>query len=70
MKIETDVTLAELQQRATQAQSLAGELFELISDAKQRGYTFDELVRATGIPRGSIQRICNGTQKYLPVPQD
>lgn len=67
--METDVTLAELQQRTTDIQTATVELFELVRDAKQHGYTFDELVRATGIPRGSIQRICAGTQKYLPIPQ-
>ena len=67
--MESDVTLAELQDKTHTIHTLTTELFDLVRDAKANGYTFDELVRATGIPRGSIQRICNGTQKYLPRPQ-
>ena len=65
--MESDVTLAELENRTSAVQALTAELFELVRDAKANGYTFDELVRATGIPRGSVQRICAGTLKYLPL---
>ena len=64
--METDVTLSDLQTRTSAIHTLTDQLFNAVRDAKQAGYTFDELVRATGIPRGSIQRICNGTQKHLP----
>jgi hypothetical protein len=59
-RLDADSLLVQLPRLADSAGYEVLALYEAICQAKRLGATFDQLVSASGLSRGNVQRVVNG----------
>ncbi|ALA06631.1 hypothetical protein SEA_LUMOS_125 [Mycobacterium phage Lumos] len=68
--VTTDATLSEIRERAEKITRDILALYQCIRDAKDNGYSYNELGNATGFPRGTLQNVLVGKTPRFSVAEE
>ncbi|QXO14366.1 hypothetical protein SEA_CHASER_139 [Mycobacterium phage Chaser] len=63
----TDATLAGIEEQARNVTAGIVALYDAIREAKESGYSYNELEIVTGFPRGTLQNIAAGKNPRFSV---
>lgn len=63
----TDVTLESITASVRTVEAAIVELYDSIRAAKAQGYAYNELEKATGFPRGTLQNIAAGRNPRFTI---
>lgn len=59
--------LEQIKQYATKAQDAAVDLYDVVIEARNMGYTYTDIQEATGLSAGSVTKISRGESPQLTV---